>query len=277
LSATVRREADRWFCAFTVEVQRAVGRPARPDAVTGVDLGISTLAVLSDGTCVPNPRHLGQALRRLRSASRTLSRRVGPDRSTGQRPSARWDTARREVIRLHTRVANLRKDTLHKLTTGLAVQYGTIVVEDLNVAGMLRNRRLARHIADAGFGEIRRQLSYKTTWNGGQLVVADRWFPSSKKCSACGAVKPKLPLRARTFTCERCGLVLDRDLNAALNLKHYVARSGRETPNGRGADPKTGPGPAGGCETPTPRRATGQDRDRSSATASCEQRPTHVH
>jgi transposase len=136
--------------------------------------------------------------------------------------------------------------------------------------GMLRNRRLARHIADAGFGEIRRQLSYKTTWNGGQLMVADRWFPSSKTCSACGAVKPKLPLRARTFTCERCGLALDRDLNAAINLRQYVARSGWETRNGRGADPKTGPGPAGGCETPTPHRATGQDRDRSLATASCE-------
>lgn len=177
LSATVRREAGRWFCAFTVEVQRADRTPARPDAVVGVDLGICALAVLSDGTCVPNPRHLSKALRQLRSASRTLSRRAGPDRRTGQRPSARWQAARREVTRLHARVANLRKDALHKLTTGLAVQYGTVVVEDLNVAGLLRNRRLARHIADAGFGEIRRQLSYKTTWNGGQLSVRQPLVP----------------------------------------------------------------------------------------------------
>lgn len=270
LSATVRREAGRWFCAFTVEVQRAASRPASPGAVAGVDLGISTLAVLSDGTRVPNPRYLNKALRQLRSASRTLSRRAGPDRRTGQFPSARWQNARHEVARLHTRVANLRKDALHKLTTRLAAEYGTVVVEDLNVSGMLRNRRLARHIADAGFGEIKRQLSYKTTWNGGQFAVADRWFPSSKTCSACGAVKPKLPLQVRTFACGQCGLVLDRDLNAAINLKQYVARSGWETPNGRGADQKTGPGPAGGCETPTPHRATGQDGDRPLATASCE-------
>jgi putative transposase len=277
LSATVRREAGRWYCAFTVEVTRAVGRPARPDAVVGVDLGIRTLAVLSEGEAEPNPRHLDQALRRLRSAARTLSRRVGPDRRTGQRPSKRWESARARVSRLHTRVANLRRDGLHKLTTRLAITYGTVVVEDLNVSGMLANRRLARHLADAGFGEIRRQLGYKTGWNGGHLAVADRWFPSSKTCSSCGMAKSKLSLRVRTFTCESCGLVLDRDLNAAINLKNtainlkqYVARSGRETRNGRGADQKTGPDPAGGREASTPHRVTGQDGDRLLVTASCE-------
>jgi putative transposase len=257
LSATTRREGGRWFCAFTVEVQRAAHRPARPDAVVGVDLGVTTLAVLSEGAAEPNPRHLGKALVKLRSASRTLSRRQGPDRRTGQRPSKRWEAARADVNRVHTQVANLRKDALHKLTTRLATEYGTVVVEDLNVAGMLRNRRLARHIADAGFGEIRRQLDYKTRWHGGQLVVADRWFASSKTCSACGVVKPKLPLRVRTFTCDACGLVLDRDLNASINLKQYVAQSGWETRNGRGADQRTGPGPAGGCEASTPHRLAG--------------------
>ncbi|HEX4704199.1 MAG TPA: IS607 family element RNA-guided endonuclease TnpB [Pseudonocardiaceae bacterium] len=268
LSATVRREGGRWLCSFTVEVARTVGYPARPDAVVGVDMGIANLAVLSNGTTEPNPRHLNKALRRLRSASRILARRTGPDR----RPSARWNTARRAVTRLHTRVGNLRRDGLHKLTTRLAGTYGTVVVEDLNVAGMLGNRRLARHIADAGFGEIRRHLGYKTRWSGGRLVVADRWFPSSKKCSACGVAKPKLPLRVRMFTCEQCGLVIDRDLNAALNLRQYVARSGWETRNGRGADRKTGPGPAGGCEASTPHRATGQDGDRPPATAGGGQR-----
>ncbi|MGH3714211.1 MAG: IS607 family element RNA-guided endonuclease TnpB [Micromonosporaceae bacterium] len=270
LSATVRREAGRWFCAFTVEVQRTTRQPARPDAVIGMDLGITTLAVLSHGPAEPNPRHLNKALRQLRTASRTLSRRTGPHRRTGQRPSARWETARRDVARLHNRVANLRKDGLHKLTTRLAATYGTIVVEDLNVAGMLRNRRLARHLADASFAEIRRQLGYKTGWNGGTLTVADRWYPSSKTCSACSVAKPKLPLRVRTFTCQHCGLTLDRDLNAARNLKQYVAQSGWETRNGRGADQKTGPGPAGGCEASTPHRATGQDGNRSPVTASCE-------
>jgi IS605 OrfB family transposase len=139
-------------------------------------------------------------------------------------------------------VANQRRDGLHKLTTRLASQYGALVVEDLHVAGMVRNRRLAKAISDCGFGEIRRQLAYKTNWNGGRLVVADRWYPSSKTCSGCGAVKAKLPLHVRTFTCE-CGLVLDRDVNAARNLAQLVvAGSGPETVNGRGADRKTRPG-----------------------------------
>ena len=116
------------------------------------------------------------------------------------------------------------------------------MVEDLNVAGMLANRRLARRIADAGFAELRRQLAYKTGWNGGRLVVADRWYPSSKTCSGCGAVKAKLALSERTYTCTPCGLVLDRDVNAARNLAALavtVAGSGPETRNGRGADRKT--------------------------------------
>jgi transposase len=125
-------------------------------------------------------------------------------------------------------------------------------VADLNVAGMLRNRRLARVVVDAGFAEIRRQLADKTVWAGGRLVVADRWFPSSKTYSGCQAVKPKLPLRVRTFVCEACGLVLDRDVNAALNLAALVTRqvagSGPETGNGHGADQKTAPSAAGGDE-----------------------------
>ncbi|MFG1951201.1 RNA-guided endonuclease TnpB family protein [Micromonospora sp. NPDC048830] len=131
-----------------------------------------------------------------------------------------------------------------ELTTRLAREHGTIVVEDLNVSGMLANRRLARHIADAGFAELRRQLAYKAGWNGGRLIVADRWFPSSKTCSGCGTVRTKLALAERTYTCAICGLVLDRDLNAARNLAALAgeavdARSGRESPSGRGADRKT--------------------------------------
>lgn len=271
LSATVRCDAGRWYCAFTVEVARHRSAPTRPDATVGVDLGIKALAVLSTGESVPNPRHLNKALKALRTASRTLSRRTGPDRRTGQQPSARWETARREVTRIHTRVANLRKDAIHKLTTDLATTYGTVVVEDLNVSGMLNNRKLARHIADASFGEIRRQLDYKTRWNGGQLAVADRWFPSSKTCSGCGTVKFKLSLADRIVTCHTCGLVIDRDLNAALNLKQYVDLEwlGDAKP-GRGANQKTKPSLAGGCEAPTPHRLGGQDGDRRLATVGCE-------
>jgi putative transposase len=125
---------------------------------------------------------------------------------------------------VHHRVAALRREAIHTLTTHLAREYGTIVIEDLNVAGMVKNRTLARAISDAGFGEIRRQLTYKTARNGGRLEVADRWFPSSKTCSRCTAVKPNLPLRARTFHCDACGLVIDRDLNAAINLAALVSR-----------------------------------------------------
>jgi putative transposase len=256
LSATLCREGGRWLCAFTVEVQRDARQMALPGSVVGVDMGITHLAVLSTGEAVSNPRCLDRTLRGLRSASRTLSRKQGPDHRRGQQPSKRWQRAKDRVHKLHHRVTNLRRDGLHKLTTALAREHGTVVVEDLNVAGMLGNRRLARHIADASFAEIRRQLDYKTRWNGGRLVVADRWFPSSKTCSGCQTVKPKLSLATRVFTCEACGLSLDRDLNAALNLKQHVARSGRETVNGRGADQKTQPGWAGGCEAPTPQRAS---------------------
>jgi IS605 OrfB family transposase len=206
--------------SFTVEVERAKRIPARPGAVVGVDLGIKTHAVFSDGRPpVANPRR----------------------------------------NRVHHRVTNLRRDAIHKLTTALAREYGTIVIEDLNVARMVRNRCLARAVSDAGFGQIRRQLTYKTTWNGGTLVVADRWYPSSKTCSGCGVVKPKLPLSERIFTCTECGLVMDRDANAASNLasliEHVVAGSGPETENGRGADLKTRTVRAGGRETSTPHRA----------------------
>ncbi len=259
-SATVRWQEGRWHVSFTVHTERAVAAPARPDAVIGVDLGIKTLAVFSDGRPpVANPRHLTTALRKLRRLSRALSRKHGPDRRTGQRPSNRWQRANTARNRAEYRVAALRRDGIHQLTTSLARTYGTIVVEDLNVAGMIRNRRLAQAVSDAGFGEIRRQLAYKTGWSGGRLVVADRWFPSSKTCSSCGAVKAKLPLRMRTYVCEECGLSMDRDENAARNLASLVERtvagSGPETINGRRADRKPPPGGAGGRETATPHRA----------------------
>jgi IS605 OrfB family transposase len=142
---------------------------------------------------------------------------------------------------------------MHQLTTRLATSHDTIVVEHLNVAGMLRNRRLSRAIADSGFGELRRQLAYKATWYGSTLVTADRWYPSSKTCSGCGVVKAKLSLSERVFACEACGLVIDRDYNAARNLaalvNGMVAGSGSETQNARGGD--RSPGLAG--QTPMKR------------------------
>jgi putative transposase len=276
MSATVRDHGGRWHVSFTVAVTRSQRTPAQPNKIVGVDLGVTHLAVLSTGELVPNPKHLNQALGRLRSTSRSLARRHGPDRRTGQQPSQRWQRAKARLGRVHARVGHLRADGLHKLTTRLTRTYGTIVVEDLNVAGMLSNRRLARAIADAGFGQIRQHLTYKTRWHGGELVVADRWFASSKTCSSCGVMKTKLRLQERAFHCDSCGLIIDRDLNAALNLQQYVsnlkqhvARSGRETKNGRGADRKTGPRLAGSCETSTPHHHGGHDGDRRPVTADC--------
>jgi putative transposase len=210
--------------------------------VVGVDVGIRYLAVLSTGTIIANPRALERSLRKLRRLNRELHRR---------RPrSRRRNHTRRRLARVHARAANLRRDALHKLTTTLATQHGVVVIENLNLAGMVRNRRLARVLADVGLAELRRQLAYKTAWHGTRLLLADRFYPSSKTCSACGWVKAKLPLAERNFTCDACGLRIDRDLNAARNLAslaEHVAQSGWETRNARGADRK--PQPAGQAAT----------------------------
>ena len=254
LSATISRQGGRWYVSFGCQVQRAISGPRWPNGRVGVDVGLHHLAVLSDGRQVPNPGPLQAALRELRRRNRRLARRKGPIASDGTRrePSKGWLAAKGELGRAHARVANLRRNGLHHLTSELAATYGTVVVEHLNVAGMLRNRRLARRLADAGFGELRRQLTYKCAWVGSQLVEADTFYPSSKTCSGCGHVKAKLSLSERTHQCERCGLMLDRDLNAARNLAalvqtdarmEVVAGSGPETRNARGADVR--PGPAG--------------------------------
>jgi putative transposase len=222
-SATLSFQRGRWHVSFSVELPDIEPAPRTNDRVVGVDLGISHLATLSTGEKIPNPRHLDAAQRRLRRAQRRCARRRGPDRRTGRTASKRWLKARARADRTHTRVANLRRDATHRLTSRLVRDHDVIVIEDLHVAGMLRNRKLARHIADVGWAEIRRQLTYKTERAGVRLVVADRWFASSKICSGCGTAKAKLPLSVRTFACLACGIVLDRDENAARNLAALVA------------------------------------------------------
>ena len=223
-SATVSHRGGRWFVSFSVEITRADPAPTRPDTAVGVDLGVKSPAVLSTGETIPNPRHLEAAQRELRRLQRQAARRIGPDKRTRRQPSARWRKTKARITRLHTQVANARRDGLHKLSTRLVRTHGAVVIEDLNVTGMARNRRLARHIAGVGMAELRRQIEYKARWSGVHVHVADRWYPSSKTCSACGVVKAKLRLSERTFRCESCGLVLDRDLNAARNLAALVQR-----------------------------------------------------
>jgi IS605 OrfB family transposase len=245
LSATVSEVAVRWYISFGCEVDRAPKAPAQPGAVVGVDIGVRSLAVLSTGEVVANPRHLGRYQRRMGRLQGTLARRQGP--APQRRPSKRWQHTKGQLARAHHRVAAARGDGLHKLTTALATCHGTVVVEDLDVAGMTASAKgsgrrrakagLNRAILDVAPSELRRQLTYKCAWYGSALVVADRWYPSSKTCSACGRRKPSLPLAERTYRCEHCGLVMDRDHNAALNLAALVG-----TVTGTGSGPGTGQG-----------------------------------
>jgi putative transposase len=269
LSATVSRDSrGRWHVALAVEIARASTASACLSTAVAVDLGVKSLAVVASASGrtwqVDNPRYLATVLRQLQAACRSVSRKVGPDRRSGQKPSQRWCKANARRNKVHGRVAALRRDGLHKLSTDLARTHGAIVVEDLHVAGMVRNRRLARAIADAGFGEIRRQLDYKTGWNGGELIIADRWYPSSKTCSRCQTVKAKLSLSERTFQCAACGLIADRDVNAARNLLRLVTDGDRwsvpeevgpdastRASKARGANQKTTPSVAGGEEACT--------------------------
>ena len=162
----------------------------------------------------------------MRKAQKALSRK-----SEG---SVRREKARESVARLYARVADVRADAMNKATTMIARTYGTVCIEDLNVAGMVKNHHLARSVSDAALGEFRRQLEYKAARNGAVLCVVDRWYPSSKTCSNCGTVKAKLSLSERTYKCDNCGLTMDRDLNAAINIR--VAGSAPETLNARGED-----------------------------------------
>ncbi|MCU1490181.1 MAG: transposase [Acidimicrobiaceae bacterium] len=256
LSATVSKEAGRWFVSFGCELERGDAPASKANAVVGVDLGVTHLAALSTGEIVENPRALSRYARRMVRLQRELSRR--------QKGSKRRAQTNARIARTHVRVANLRRDELHKLTTQLVRTYGTIVIEDLNVAGMTaapkpkpdgaggheRNGRRAkaglnRAILDVAPGEFRRQLTYKLEWNGGTLIVANRYFRAPRPGSSCGGVRAKLSLATRTYRCA-CGLEIDRDLNAARNLaaygrrvlseqhQHHAAGSGPETLNARG-------------------------------------------
>jgi putative transposase len=262
LSATISQEAGRWYVSFTTEVERDDAPAPHPDSLVAVDLGIAHLATLSNGTVIENPKALGRYQRRMKRLSREVSRR--------QPGSNRRKASKDKLARCHAKVAHVRADAVHKLTTELASTYRTVVIEDLAVKNMTATPKpvpdpespgaflpngsrakagLNKALLDVSPAEFRRQLTYKLEWHAGQLIVVDRFFPSSKTCSRCQAVKAKLPLRERTYRCDKCNLVIDRDLNAALNLAAYgrrvlsVAASGAETQNGRGRDTRASRGP----------------------------------
>jgi len=239
LSVTVRRRADRWFVSITVEETCADPTPMQGQKV-GVDLGITTLATLSDGTTFPNPRALGRRRKKLKQLAKSLSRK--------KQGSKNREKAKLRLATMYLKTFNIRQDTLHKLTTYLAKSHSTIVIEDLGVSGMMKNRRLARAIADVGMYEFRRQLEYKCQWYGSHLVVAPRTYPSTKMCSNCGNKRREVALSEREYVCETCGVRIDRDLNAARNL---VTVSLPETQTACGEDVRLLANPLGLTEKQT--------------------------
>jgi putative transposase len=235
LSATVSERAGRWFVSLQVEIENQDQHHEKDELhpIVGVDLGIKTLAVVSDGTAFENPNALKSKMRKLKRLQRSLSRKV--------KGSSNRKKAAKRVAKLHWRIANVRSDTLHKITTHLTRTKSVIVIEDLNVSGMLKNHCLARAISDLGLCELRRQLGYKGEWNDCLIVTADRFFPSSKTCSECGWVNEDLKLSDREWVCLDCGCVHDRDHNAAVNLENWgvnalVAASSAETQNACGEE-----------------------------------------
>ena len=215
LSATVSEQAGHWYVSLQVEHEQAV--PENTGPVVGIDLGVKQLATLSDGTVIANPRHLKRRLKKLKRLQRVVSRR--------QKGSHNRKKAVRKLAKLHRQIRNQRHNTLHQVTTRLAKTKAVLVIENLNVSGMLKNHHLAQAIGDVGFFEFKRQLLYKASWYGARVILADRWEPSSKRCSSCGRIDADLTLADRIFHCEQCGLVLDRDLNAAINLSKLAGSS----------------------------------------------------
>jgi putative transposase len=206
-SVTISRKADRWFISFRFEVEKL---EKNSNSVVGVDLGVKNLATLSTGEII-------EGAKSYKKYESKLSRLQWLNRNKIIN-SNNWRKAQLKIAKLHLKIANIRKDTLHKLTTLLAKNHGKVVIEDLNVSGMLANRKLAASISDMGFYEFRRQLTYKCELYNSELVVIDRWYPSSKTCSSCGTKKENLTLNERIFKCENCGFECDRDFNAAINL-----------------------------------------------------------
>jgi putative transposase len=212
ISANISERAGHWLISVLVDTQKEIVPLKLTDKVIGVDLGIKELATCSNGKVFPNPKALNKSEKKLAHLQREVSRRV--------KGSNNRNKSKKKVARLHYRISNIRRYALNEVSNYLTVKAKPkiIVLENLNVNGMLQNRKLSKAISDASFSELRQQVEYKAKWYGEKVVIADRFYPSSKTCSECGSVKPLLKLSERTFVCEQCGAVMDRDFNASLNL-----------------------------------------------------------
>jgi len=215
LSANISRRGGDWYISLQVEQEIPEPESATGEPI-GVDMGVKSLAVISDGTVFDNPGTLRQYERKMARLQREHSRR-----QKGSKNRAKTTV---KIARLHKKIADTRSHTLHNISRHVTAKTkpSAVVVEDLHVKGMVKNHKLAKAVSDASMGELRRQIEYKAAWNGVEVVVADRWYPSSKTCSGCGNVKD-LTLADRVYTCPVCGLVMDRDLNAAVNLSRLAA------------------------------------------------------
>lgn len=209
---TISYKAGKWFASILVEINSYVIPERKPSSV-GVDLGLNHLAVLSNGIVIDNSRPLQNKLRKLKKLQRRLSKKV--------KFSMNWRKLKSKISRLHYFVNCKRKAITNEFTTYLCKNFGKITIEDLNVSGLLKNKKLSKSISDVSWYEIRRQLEYKAKLFNNDLIIVDRFFPSSKLCSSCGTKKENMSLSNRTYKCTNCGLELDRDLNASINLNNY--------------------------------------------------------
>ncbi|MEV5158620.1 RNA-guided endonuclease TnpB family protein [Streptomyces sp. NPDC053728] len=243
-TVTVSQDAaGRWFVSMLCEDPTVVALPATDTAV-GIDVGLTHLLTLSSGEKITNPRHERKDRARLALAQRRLARKAKGD-------GANRAKARRKAAKVHARITDRRRDHLHKLTTRLVRENQTLVIEDLTVRNMVKNRSLARAISDAAWSEFRSMLEYKAAWYGREVIAVDRWFPSSKLCSNCGTIASTMPLHVREWTCD-CGTTHDRDVNAAKNL---LAAGLAVTVCGAGVRPqRSSPGGQSATKQKTPRR-----------------------
>ena len=235
-NVNVKYSRTRWFINITVRVSQnlferyhLLRTKKDKKRIVGVDVGIKNAAVFSDGTIIENHQAYEKAVKKLRRLNKELSRRRKFNKTTGEMPSKRHEITRKQLQKQYAKVTNKEVDFAHKLSKKLVDEFEVIGLEDLNVAGMMKNRKLARRIAHASFGRLKVFTNYKAEWYNSEVVMVDRFYPSSKTCSKCGMVKAKLSLKERVYYCDDsdCGLIMDRDVNAALNIKTQTALSCR--------------------------------------------------